>query len=236
MAVLVACKFGKANLPGLICGPVGAPAVICIQEWWGITDNIRAQALRLSEGGFRVLVPDIYKGAVGVDMEEAHHLMSNLDFPNAVVEIGEAAAFLKAEGSSKVGIIGFCMGGALAVGSLAAHADITCGAPFYGVNFGLFQPEQLANKPVSGHFGSADAMAGFSDAPTAAKLAEMLKGNAQSQIYMYEGAGHAFMNETPQPYASFEARTAAMGMPAFDKATADVAWDRVIGFFGEHLK
>lgn len=53
-----------------------------------------------------------------------------------------------------MGIVGFCMGGALTLGSLAASPDISCGAPFYGVNFGLFESEQLKNKPVQGHFGA----------------------------------------------------------------------------------
>jgi carboxymethylenebutenolidase len=95
-----------------------------------------------------VLVPDIYKGKIGVDQEEAHHLMSNLDFPAAVEEIITAAAHLKKEGSPNVGIVGFCMGGALTLGALAKSVDLKCGAPFYGVNFGLFDPEDLKNKPV----------------------------------------------------------------------------------------
>jgi carboxymethylenebutenolidase len=93
-------------------------------------------------------LPDIYKGKVGVDKEEAHHLMSNLDFPAAVKEIAAAAAYLKAEGSPTVGITGFCMGGALCMGGLAKSPDIKCGAPFYGVNFGLFDCAALKDKPV----------------------------------------------------------------------------------------
>ena len=61
-------------------------------------------------------------------------MMGNLDFVNAVTEISLAAEYLKATGAPKVGIAGFCMGGALTMGALAASDDITCGAPFYGVN------------------------------------------------------------------------------------------------------
>lgn len=74
--------------------------------------------------------------------------MSNLDFPGAVDEIAAAAAHLKAEGSPTIGITGFCMGGALTMGGLAKSADIKCGAPFYGVNFGLFDCAVLKDKPV----------------------------------------------------------------------------------------
>ena len=121
----------SAEIPGLVGGPTGAPAVIVIQEWWGITEGIKEHAEKIAEmGGYRVLIPDIYKGKVGVDAEEAHHLMSNLDFPKAVSEISAAAAFLKAEGSPTVGVTGFCMGGALAMGAVAASPDISCAAPF----------------------------------------------------------------------------------------------------------
>ena len=68
-------------VPGLVGGPVGAPAVVVIQEWWGLTDLIKSHAEAVVAQGYRVAVPDIYKGAVGVDAEEASHLMGNLDFP-----------------------------------------------------------------------------------------------------------------------------------------------------------
>ena len=119
------------SVPCFVDGPVGAPAVIVIQEWWGVNDNVKALASTIAEkGGFRVLIPDIYKGAIGVDKEEASHMMGNLDFPGAVQEISQAAAYLKEEGSPSVGVTGFCMGGALTLGSLAASPDIACGAPF----------------------------------------------------------------------------------------------------------
>ena len=76
--------FGDAAVPGYERGEKTAPAVIVLQEWWGVTKNISAQAERIaSEGGYRVLIPDLYKGKLGVNVEEAHHLMSNLDWPAA---------------------------------------------------------------------------------------------------------------------------------------------------------
>ena len=108
--------FGDASIPGYECGDKSAPAVVVLQEWWGITETIKRQALKLhTDGGFRVIVPDLYKGELGVDAEEAHHLMTNLDWPNAKAELVECARYLKATGSPKVGVVGFCMGGALTV-------------------------------------------------------------------------------------------------------------------------
>ena len=66
------------DVSAYIGGPKGAPAVIVIQEWWGVTDGIKDKASKIAdEGGYRVLVPDIYKGKVGVDAEEASHLSSH---------------------------------------------------------------------------------------------------------------------------------------------------------------
>jgi len=163
--------FGDASNPGYECGDKSAPAVVVLQEWWGVTETIKRQALKLhTDGGFRVIVPDLYKGELGVDAEEAHHLMTNLDWPNAKAELVECARYLKATGSPKVGVVGFCMGGALAL-IAAQHADdVTCAAPFYGTpDPGICQTEQIS-KPVQAHFGAMDNLAGFSDPDAATKL------------------------------------------------------------------
>lgn len=237
---LAPVKFGaQGDIPGLVGGAAaGSPAVIVIQEWWGITGNVKAQANRIAElGGYRVLIPDIYKGKVGVNVEEAQHLMSSLDFPAAISEISEAARYLKSEGAPAVGVVGFCMGGALTLGSLAASSDITCGAPFYGVNFGLFQPGQLASKPVQGHFGAEDKFKGFADVATGRKLEADLKaaGNSNVEVFVYEGVGHGFMNDNPVPFDSFAARQEKMGFPPYNSAQAELAWSRLFDFFGKHL-
>eukprot|EP00854_Cymbomonas_tetramitiformis_P012709 gene12709-15027_t len=94
-------SFGD-SLPGYIVGPKGAPGVLLLQEWWGVNDIVKAQAQELSaKANVRCLVPDLYKGKIGVDAEEASHLMDNLDFMNAVEEMKAAVAYLKAEGSPK---------------------------------------------------------------------------------------------------------------------------------------
>ena len=104
---------------------------------------------------------------------------------------------------------------------------------------GLFDPEQVKDKAVQGHFGVLDSLEGFSDAATAKKLEEVLRraGNAQAEVFLYEAVGHAFMNDSPAPYESFEARIAAQGpgFPAYDEKAASLAWERVLGFFSSHL-
>ena len=122
------------------------------------------------------------------------------------------------------------MGGALTLGALAASDDIVAGAPFYGVNFGLFDAKKL-NKPVQGHFGALDAMEGFSDPATGKRLEKEL---TNAKVFIYEGVGHAFMNPTRRP-PTFEERQEKMGFPAYDMRQADLAWGRLLDFFLEHL-
>lgn len=229
--------FGSGNMPGYVMGPKGAPAVIVVQEWWGVTDQVLDHAGRVASTGFRVLVPDLYKGKVGLDAEEASHLMGALDFTKAIGEISDAAAHLKAEGSRKVGVLGFCMGGALSLGSAAACKDISCAVPFYGVNFDLFTAEQLAAKPVCAHFGAEDKMVGFSDPNAAHKLEALLKaaGNTKSSVTVHPNVGHAFMNTMAAPFASFEERQQKMGVPPYDKRTAEAAWSSTLSFLSKHL-
>mmetsp|Transcript_33031 Transcript_33031/g.72443 ORF Transcript_33031/g.72443 Transcript_33031/m.72443 type:complete len:238 (+) Transcript_33031:109-822(+) len=229
--------FGKdGSIPGYECGPKTAPGIIVLQEWWGITDNIKRQAQHL--GGYRCLIPDLYKGKLGVNVEEAHHLMENLDWPAAKDEICEAAKYLKDTGSPAVGAIGFCMGGALTLIGAQHSDDIVCAAPFYGTpDPSICQTEKIT-KPVQAHFGEEDAMAGFSDPAAAAKLGENLKaaGNTEAEIFMYPGVGHAFMNDMPGPFADFEARKETMGLPPYNEEQAKLAWERVLTFFDKHLK
>ena len=114
------------------------------------------------------------------------------------------------------------MGGALAMGGLAASKDIAAGAAIYGVNFGLFETDALAHKPVQGHFGMEDKMEGFSDPATGSEARGGLMkaaGNANAEVFLYEGVGHAFMNESPKPFASFADRQEKMRFPPYDAKT-----------------
>src|SRR5919201_2395399 len=91
----------------------GSPAVVVIQEWWGLNDQIKGVANRLAAAGYRALVPDLYRGQVGLDAKEAEHLMSNLNFGDAAgQDVRGAVQYLK-RASARVGVTGFCMGGAL---------------------------------------------------------------------------------------------------------------------------
>ena len=164
---------GKA-VPALVCGPVGAPAVVVIQEWWGVDFEIKEHAQRIAAMGYRALVPDLYRGKLGSEAEEAHHLMGALDFPDAVLDIIGCARHLRAEGSPRVGVTGFCMGGALTLGAAVRGADVLdCAAPCYGYNSQLADVAEC-KIPVQAHFGALDTSKGFSDPAASAALAAKL--------------------------------------------------------------
>ena len=210
-------------------------AILVVQEWWGINDVVLSHARELRDRlGATVLVPDLYRGKLGVDVEEAHHLMSNLDWGRAAKELGEAATHLRTKrGAKKVGIVGFCMGGALTL-IAAANGNVDACAPFYGIPGEDACDVTKITVPVQGHFGAKDNLAGFSDPEAANKLKEKLTG-ADQEIFFYDGVGHAFMNKSPQPYDNFEAREKVEGFPPLDEATVDLAWSRLETFFRKHL-
>ena len=115
-------------------GSSGGPAVVVIQEWWGLNDQIRGVADRLARAGYTALVPDLYRGQSTVEAEEAHHLMTGLDFGAAASQdIRGAVQALKARSAGKVGVTGFCMGGAMTILASARVSEFTAGAPFYGL-------------------------------------------------------------------------------------------------------
>ena len=74
--------FGP-DLAGYVCGDAGNPGVVVIQEWWGVNENVKSIAKKIAARGYRALIPDLYRGKIGVDAEEAHHLMTNLDWGGA---------------------------------------------------------------------------------------------------------------------------------------------------------
>src|SRR5881394_2514607 len=109
-----------------------APALVVIQEWWGLNDQIKGVANRLFAAGYRSLIPDLYRGQLGLDAKEAEHLMSNLDFADAATQdIRGAVQHLKRSGSN-VGVIGFCMGGALTVLTATNVPEIQAAIIWYG--------------------------------------------------------------------------------------------------------
>ncbi|KAK9074059.1 hypothetical protein SSX86_006656 [Deinandra increscens subsp. villosa] len=208
-----------------VVGKDDAPGIVVIQEWWGVDFEIKNHAIKISqlEPGYKALIPDLYRGKLGLDAEEARHLMSGLDWPGAVKDIQASVNWLKANGSQKVGVTGYCMGGALTIASSVLVSGIDAAVAFYGV-----PPPQLADPaetkvPIQAHFGELDNMVGFSDVKAAKSLEEKLKASGKPhEVHVYPGVTHAFMNTSPEGIE----RRKGMGMADENKAAADLAWSR----------
>lgn len=232
---LVAIVFGKGKLPGFEVGDKSLPAVVMLQEWWGVTPVVKAQAEKLSaDGGFRVLVPDLYKGKLGVTREEAHHLMGNLDFQEAVKEIAQATKYLKETGAPKVGICGFCMGGALSFAAAQHVPELSCAVPCYGIpNASHFQIDQI-KIPILGIFGDKDTHKGFSDTETAlAAEAKVKAAGGDIKVEIYPSGVHGFLNQVIGQEGIDVVQTHQGAVATQEDAQA--AWDSMTAFFKKHL-
>src|SRR5438094_4041745 len=109
-----------------------APGIVVIQEWWGLNDQIKGVADRMAQAGYHALVPDLYRGKSTLEAKEAEHLMKGLNFGDAAgQDIRGAVQFLKKD-SPKVGVTGFCMGGALTVLAACNVPEAAAGVIWYG--------------------------------------------------------------------------------------------------------
>ncbi|KAG0465559.1 hypothetical protein HPP92_019723 [Vanilla planifolia] len=109
-----------------IIGKENAPAIVVVPEFWGVYFEVKNHAQKIASlaPGYRALIPDLYRGKVGLDVAEAQHLMESLDWPSAVKDIDASLNWLKSNGSSKVGITGFCLGGALSIASAVSVPEV----------------------------------------------------------------------------------------------------------------
>jgi carboxymethylenebutenolidase len=203
----------------------GAPGVVVIQEWWGLNEQIRGVADRLAAAGYVALVPDLYRGKATVEAEEAHHLMSNLNFGEAASQdVRGAVQHLKSR-CAKVGVTGYCMGGALTVLALTMVPEADAGVVWYGYPPLEFVDASKIKAPMLAHWAEQDAA--FAIAGVDA-LEEKLGAAGVAYTGHRYLAHHAFANETAQG-------PRRLGMTQYDAAWAQIAWDRTLRFFGRHL-
>jgi carboxymethylenebutenolidase len=217
-----------------VVGKEDAPGIVVLQEWWGVDFEIKNHALAISQfdNGYKTLIPDLYRGKVGLDAAEAQHLMDGLDWQGAIKDIQASVNWLKANGSKKAGVTGFCMGGALSIASSVLCTGIDAAVPFYGVPPSELADPVKAKVPIQAHFGELDNVAGFSDVPTAKALEEKLKASGVPyEVHYYPGVTHAFMNRS----ADGVARRKNMGMTDDNEAVADLAWTRFRSWMNRYL-
>ena len=197
-----------------------APGIIVIQEWWGLQDQIKGICDRFALAGFEALAPDLYRGTVVAyhDTDAANREMSSLDFLDATEQTVRGAVLYLKQAGAKVGLTGFCMGGAVTIIGACRIPELAAGVCFYGI-----PPEQAARPadvkvPLQGHFANDDdwCTPGVVDAFEAG----LKKAGKAADFYRYDAA-HGFVNEQRQA--------------AHDRVSAELAWQRTLGFFGNHL-
>ena len=199
-------------------------AVVVIQEWWGLNDQICGVVDRFARAGFIALAPDLFGGRVAKDADEASHLMNGLDFPGAThQDIRGAVTYLQRQIGSdsqpgKVGVMGYCMGGALTIAAAVHVPGVSAACCLYGIPPKEFADPAQIRIPFQGHFANRDSWC----TPDAANALEasMLAAGARPEIHRYD-ADHAFCNETRGD--------------VYDADCANTAWERVKAFLTHNL-
>jgi carboxymethylenebutenolidase len=205
--------------------PEGAPAIVVIQEWWGVNDQIRGVADRLAQSGYLALVPDLYRGKMTVEEEEAHHLMTGLDFRDAASQdIPGAVQYLKTR-SERVAVMGYCMGGALTLLSLSQTPEITAGIVWYGFPPLDYIDASKIKAPVIGHWATQDKA--FAIETVDALEAKLSAAKVDFEFHRYL-AHHAFANETA-------VGPTRIAITQYDPVWSQLAWDRTLTFLGRTM-
>lgn len=206
--------------------PLGA--VVVIQEWWGVNAQILGVAQRFADAGFTALVPDLYRGKSTVEAEEAHHLMTGLNFADAAAQdVRGAVQYLKATkiGNGKVGVTGYCMGGALTVLASTMVPEAEAAVIWYGLPPLEYVDASKIRIPLQAHWATQDGA--FPIASVDGLEAKFVEAKVCYEGYRYL-AQHAFANETAQG-------PNRIAMTQYDAAWAQMAWDRTMRFFGTTL-
>jgi carboxymethylenebutenolidase len=217
------------GMPAFVARPEGGPcpAVLVIQEAFGLNGHIRDVTRRIAAEGYVALAPDLYwRGGKGRsvaydDLGEAIRIMQTLKDPEIVTDVGSAIAYLEKQSfvrADRIGITGFCMGGRVSYLVACELPDkIRAAAPFYGGGIPIDETAKL-KAPVLAFFGDKDA---FIPLEFVERLrSEAAKQKKQVEIVVYPGADHGFFcNERP----------------SYNPAAAADAWERLKKFLATHL-
>jgi carboxymethylenebutenolidase len=202
-----------------------APGIVVIQEWWGLDDEIKAVADQFAQAGYRALVPDLYRGKLALEANEAEHLMGDLNFGDAASQdIRGAVQYLKATGSAKVAVTGFCMGGALTVLSACNVPELDGSIIWYGNPPLEYVNAEAITKPILGHWALHDE---FFPIAGVDLLEEKLKQAGVNYEFHRYDTKHAFANP--------KADARGLAPLKFSAEAAQLAWDRTINFLQKYI-
>jgi carboxymethylenebutenolidase len=221
---LVAFASNGGTTPGYLATPKGAgPGVIVIQEWWGLVPHITSVCDRFAAEGFTALAPDLYHGKTTTSPDEAGRLMMALNIGRAARDLNGAVTLLLGQsstgGAHRVGVVGFCMGGQLALYAACENPAIGACVDFYGIHPNVKPNLSGLQAPVLGIFGEED---GSVNPAVVCKLeADLKKAGKTADFTIFQNVGHAFFNDArPEVYHDESARK---------------AWQKSCAFLRQHL-
>lgn len=226
--ITVQYQSGKVPMKAFVAAPQTKekrPAILIVQEWWGLTEHIKDIARRYAAEGYVAIAPDLYSRlghALTTDASEAGRLMNTLKQEDGINDLNATVAYLKTVpevDATKIGVTGFCMGGSYALMLPCVNTEIKAAVPFYGQ---VPNPDTALQKlacPVLYIYGEDDGWITKADVQRLA--AALKKYNKPGEIKTYPGAPHAFFRDTdPSVYR---------------KDAAKDAWARAKAFFRQHL-
>ena len=206
MGDMVSYPSNGGTSEGYLALPVEGlgPAVIVIQEWWGLVPHVKSLADRFAAAGFVALAPDMFHGVQTTEPDEAAKLLMGLAMDQAAKDIAGAAAYLagRSEVTGGIGAVGFCMGGSLALWSATLSPEVAATVGFYpAMPWERMSPKwsNYAGKAAQTHCSEGDgtsAAAGIQQAKQAVEA-----GGGEVTLYDYPGTDHAFFNDDrPEVY------------------------------------
>ncbi len=222
--VTVSANGGSA--PGYLAVPESGrgSGVVVLQEWWGLEDHIRDVCDRLAGEGYLALAPDLYRGETTEQPDEAEQKMMAMSMDQAEQDMRGAVDYLAGhegfEGQG-VGSLGFCLGGGLSVWAAAVNPKVEAVVTFYYVMPHGKPDFSKIEAPVLGHFGTADDFVSVDDAK--GLESELRDAGVDVDFEFYEGAGHAFFNDTDR-------------LGTYDREAAERAWRRTLDFLDSNLR
>jgi carboxymethylenebutenolidase len=199
------------------------PGLVVLQEWWGLVPHIKEVTDRFADEGFVALAPDLYHGKATKSPDEAQKLMMALNIAETEKDLRGAIEYLQKHESvtsSKIGTVGFCMGGALSLYAATKNQQVGACVVFYGGHTWFESDLKNLNAPMLGIYAEKDKFVPVDQVyELDSKLKELGK---EAEIHIYKNMDHAFFNDNrPEVY---------------NKEAATDAWQRTLDFFRTHLK
>jgi carboxymethylenebutenolidase len=211
---------GSERVSGYLALPEGAgrkPALVVIQEWWGLNDFVKGKADEFAKKGYVAFAPDLYRGKVATDPDTAHQLMRGMPEDRAIRDLKAAFEYLRSRDdvdAARIGSVGWCMGGGYSLALALEEPRLAATVMYYGRLVTDDAKIKSLSSPLLGNFGGQDQ-----GIPPESVLEFARKAKAAGKsvdFKVYPEAGHAFASSTdPKVFRTADAKDADARADAF---------------------